>query len=257
MVTEIQGFRFPVIATVGAEVIAGAIATRTDRALTWMSEVLGFEPKVRLEVLGPEDWAERADVPLYGMAHYGADGQVWVPATYADLFAGVVALTLEDAPEADLRRLREVYGDPPILQPFVDLLSVHELAHLYHEQAGFDFGRRWLRELFCNVALEGFVLEQEPSARPALETASLAARHIRPSRFEFSAIDDMDQAAGVNYGWYQAQLHAAAIAVWEAGGRTLLADLYRQGREAVQAGGAVPMEELDIAIAQVAHDWPD
>jgi hypothetical protein len=256
VVTEVPGFPFPVIATVGAEDVARTIASRTDRALTWMSHILGFEPKVRLEVLGSEDWAKRAEVPIYGMAHYGADGQVWVPATYADLFAGVVSLTLEDAAEADLRRLREVYGDPPILQPFVDLLSVHELAHLYHEQAGFDFGRRWLRELFCNVALEGYVLEREPDARPALETAPLVARQIRPSRFEFSAIDDMDQAEGVNYGWYQAQLHAAAIAIWEAGGRTLLARLYRQGNEAAHSGIAVPMEQLDAVIARVAHDWP-
>ncbi|MGH2488824.1 MAG: hypothetical protein ACRDFR_04320 [Candidatus Limnocylindria bacterium] len=256
MVTDLQGFGFPVLVTPGAEGVARTIASRTERALGWMTEVLAFAPIVRLEVLGPDDWADRADVPLYGMAHYGEGGAIWVPATYADLFAEIVGLTLEDVPPDEGHRFLNVYGDPPMTQPFVDLLSVHELAHLYHEQRGFDFGRRWLRELFCNIALQGYVVEVEPAARPVLETFPLAARHIRPERMAFTAIDDMDNAQGINYGWYQGQLHAAAIGIWDAGGRALLAQLYGQGRAAGQAGTPLPLDDLASPITAFLREWP-
>jgi hypothetical protein len=254
VVSELAGFRFPVRVTAGSEKRAGQIARRVERAFAWLSGILDFEPVIQLEVLGSNDWAERAAIPLYGMPHYGEGGLIWVPATDAELFADLVRMTLEDAPDDERQSFVKVYGDPPNVQSFVDLLCVHELAHLYHVQAGFQFRHRWLTELFCNVALHGYVVEVEPDARSALETFPLAARHIKTDRMAVSAIDEMDRAEGVNYGWYQLQLQAAAPDVWHAGGPALLADLYQRGAAKASEGGTP--DPLHPAISRVVENWP-
>ncbi len=177
-------------------------------------------------------------------------------ATYADLFGDLVDLTVEDMPDELRATFHAVYGNPPLVRPFVDLLSLHELAHLYHAQAGFDFGWWWLNELYCNIALEGYIAEVEPATRPALQTFPLAASHIRPERMSHAAIDEMAEARGVNYGWFELRLHAAAIGIWQSGGRELLKDLYDRAGAAVRAGRALELGEVDRAINQVALDWP-
>lgn len=175
---------------------------------------------------------------------------------HADLFAELVELTILDMPVEQRPRFAAVYGSPPSVRPFADLLSLHELGHLYHRQAGFDFGRWWLNELFCNLALEGSVAEAEPASRPALETFPLAAQHIRPTRMGVTAIDDMAMAEGVNYGWYELRLHAAAVRIWAVGGRAFLHSLYEQHRAAGAGGASVPFDALDPDIVRVVDGWP-
>jgi hypothetical protein len=58
MIEELTGFDFPVAVTSGHEEVARGIAERTQRAGTWMSDLFGLEPSIRVEVLGPQDWKE-------------------------------------------------------------------------------------------------------------------------------------------------------------------------------------------------------
>ncbi len=60
----------------GADQTARDIAARTDGARSWMTDLLGFTPRLTLDVLAPGDWAERTRQPIYGMPHFGDDGTI-------------------------------------------------------------------------------------------------------------------------------------------------------------------------------------
>ena len=219
---EVTGFDFEIGHSPGAGAVARAIASRTQRAEGWLSELFGFRPRFRLEVLDADDWSRRAEVPIYGMPHVGNENVIYVAASDSDLFDDILLLTQKHLPDDERVSFEAVYGGPPDLRPFADLLAIHELAHLYHLERGFDFGRFWLTELFCNLALEGYVLEAEPEARSVLETLPRASRHIPPSELNLWRLDNMADSTGVNYGWYELQLHAEAIPIWGEGGRDLV-----------------------------------
>jgi hypothetical protein len=257
---ELDGYPFAVVVSRGAEDRAATIAARSERARAWLAGALGVQPDLTLNVLGPADWERLAAVPVYGMPHFGADGQVFVAATPPPLFEDLAAMVAADASAEHGAALRRVYGDPLDLSPFMDLLPVHELAHLSHLVAGVEFADRWLEELFCNVALEGYVVEAEPESREVLETLPGAALDVDPARLPISAIDRMAEAfregGGVTYGWYQLRLQAAAIPIWHGGGP----DVLRRLLDAVRRWGAPPslgqLARVHPEIARVKREWP-
>jgi hypothetical protein len=83
-----------------------------------------------------------------------------------------------------------------------------------------------VQELFCNVALQGYLAEEEPDQLPLLETFARAALYIRPERMAVRELERMDDADQLNYAWYEFRLHGAAIEIWQAGGRELLRRMY-------------------------------
>src|SRR5438477_5611022 len=149
MLEELKGFSFPVTVTAGFEEVARDIAERTQRARTWMSSVFGFEPSLHVQVLGPEDWEESivGHVP-YSLPTVSEAGTMYLAATDSELFDDIVARILEHLDGDGRRHFEAVYGRPPIVRGFRDLLSIHELAHTYHMQAGFEIQPKWLMEVF-------------------------------------------------------------------------------------------------------------
>src|SRR3990172_7157353 len=123
---------------------------------------------------------------------------------------------------------------PLVMSTFRVLVPVQERTPLSRLVAGVEFADRWLEELFCNVALEGYVLEAEPEAREILQTLPGAALDVDPARLPITAIDRMADAfsegGGVTYGWYQLRLHAAAVPIWHGGGPDVLRGLLDAGR---------------------------
>jgi hypothetical protein len=132
------------------------------------------------------------------------DGTVFVSASPSAFFDDVVALVLRFLPETELPHFTAAYGQPPNVQPFVDLLAVHEVAHVFHAEREFGFSPFWVGELFCNLALDGYVTETEPSERSVLDGFPVAARHIPPTAVLLSALEEMANATPLNYGWFQA-----------------------------------------------------
>jgi hypothetical protein len=257
---QLDGYPFEVVVTRGAEDRARAIAARTERAREWLAGVLGIRVEPALNVLGPADWERLAEAPVYGMPHFGADGQIFVAATPPPLFEDLGAMVAQDASPEHGAALRRVYGEELDLSPFMDLLPVHELAHLSHLSAGVEFADRWLEELFCNIALEGYVLEVEPDAREVLETLPLAARDVDPIRLPVTDLDRMAEAftegGGVTYGWYQLRLHAAAIPTWTGGGADVLRRLLDAGRRWGGAPSLGQLARVHREIARVKREWP-
>lgn len=257
MVEELTGFDFPVTVTSGHEEVAHGIAERTQGARIWMSNLLAFEPAITVEVLGPHDWEERAEDVVYGLPHINDAGTMYLAATDSALFDDTVALTVEHLPEDWRGRFAAVYGDPPRMRAFRDLLSIHELAHTYHLQAGFVIEPLWLMEYFCNLALQGFVAELEPTARPVLETWPVAAAHIPPSRQGVEGLETMSMENPVTYVWYQLRLQLMAMRTWETGGRDLLHSLYDACRSAAAEGASLAPDRLPPEIASLVIDWPN
>jgi hypothetical protein len=248
---------FPVIASAGSEPRARAIAARTERAHRWMTGVLGFSPRVVLHVLGPEDWAELARIPVYGFPHPGADGvAIFVAATDSALFDEALKLIVADLPASERPAFDAVYGSPPSLGRFIDLLALHELAHLYHLQLPFDIPRRWLKELFCNVALEGYLADEEPDELPVVETLARAALHIDPQRMPVRELERMDEADELNYSWFELRFHEAAIRIWQAGGRELLKRMYDTLAADFASGRETKLDDIHPTIGDVERTWP-
>jgi hypothetical protein len=256
---EIMGAAFPVSATPGAEPRARSLARMVEHARDWLSELLRFEPQVRLQVLDEAAWAGAALAPAYGIPHTAGGDTVVASAGPSELFDEIRDVILEEASAGPRAQLFQVYGDPPNLSSFVDLLAVHELAHLYHEQVPFTFPTLWLEELFADVALEGYVVEALPAAHRVLETLPRAGREIRPDRIPDHGLERFGEAAaaggGLRGSWFRLRLHEAAIGLWEAGGRELVQTMYERFRDA--PSDQVDLGSIDHALAAVPATWPD
>jgi hypothetical protein len=254
---EVAGSPFPVFASPGAEPRARSLARMVEHARDWLSEVLGFEARVRLQVLNAEAWAAEAPAPAYGTPHTAGGDTVVIAAGPSDLFDEIRDVILQEASAGPRAQLFQVYGDPPNLSSFVDLLAVHELSHLYHEQVPFTFPTLWLQELFADVALEGYVVEALPAAHRVLETLPRAGREIRPEgitdhgleRFGEAAVGDLADA------WFRLRLHDVAIGLWDEGGRGLVRSMYERFRDA--PSDQVDLGSIDPALAAVPARWPD
>jgi hypothetical protein len=258
----IDGFAFPVWASPGTEERALVIGQRVERAHAWFTGVLGFQPRVRLLALAPSDWDRLAGMPVFGFPHFIGDDTVVVGSVPAPFFAEIVDFWKPDLSEPTWRRLRDVYGDPPVVDGFSDLLAVHELGHLFHVQAGFWRPATWLPELFCNVGLEGYVAEVEPPGLEILETLPLATSEVSPERFAVRELNGMDQATRVggplNYAWFELRLHAAAKPIWEQAGRSAFRRLYERFRDGPEPDDPrrVLHEEVHPEYARVIDEWP-
>jgi hypothetical protein len=258
----IAGFPFPVHASHGTEERARYIGRRVERAHAWLSDCLEFRPRVRLLALAPADWDGLAEMPVFGFPHFIGDDTIVVGSIPAPFFAEIFAFLEPDFSESTRRRLRDVYGDPPIVDGFADLLAVHELGHLFHVQAGFWKPATWIPELFCNVGLEGYVVEVEPSELEVLETLPLSAREVRAERFTVRDLDGMAHATGVggplNYAWFELRLHASAKPIWEQGGRSAFRRLYERFRDGSEPADLrrVLHDEVHPEYARVLDEWP-
>ena len=137
-------------------------------------------------------------------------------------FDSSIAETMRYLSAADRSTFERAYGKPSNVQAFVDLLSLHELAHTYHMQRGWSFQELWMGELFCNLALHGYVATHEPAVLPALVTLPSAAHRMPPEVQGVTAIEAMSAENPLTYVWYQFRLQVAASRLWDAAGSTLL-----------------------------------
>ncbi|MGH2560773.1 MAG: hypothetical protein ACRDJH_17045 [Thermomicrobiales bacterium] len=255
----VAGFPFSVLASAGLEEQAGMMAARCDRAHRFLSDTLGFAPPFVLLVLSPGDWGGRASHPLYGMPNY-AHGNLVIAGELNSFWHGFAGLIREARPD-QMPTLQAVYGtaDGAIdLSPFFDLLTVHELAHQFHDQTPYRFPRRWMEEIFVNLCLHAYVAEVEPDCLQVLETFPRVLAGIAPDRFPHHTLGAFEALyAGVGpmaYGWYQSRFHVAAKQVYDAGGTSALRRLWDEfvlndDRLAVQ------IATVQSEIADVLTGW--
>lgn len=265
---DMEGYPFPVLFSDGARTRARRVAERCARAHRHLESVLGFGPKLRLLVLSPEDWAEHAAFPLYGMPHYAGGEAIVVGDEPASFRRGVVRMldgVLTPAQRAEAEAAYGTAGGGIDMSPFADLLVVHELGHLFHLQVPFAFPRLWLMELFCNLCLHAYVAEIEPERLPLWTMLPERMLALPADRVRHRSLDAFERLyVGVgpeNYCWYQFRLAVAARGIYDAAGVDALRRLYRtfaahENELTDRQLAELLKERVHPTIARVMETWP-
>jgi hypothetical protein len=172
---------------------------------------------------------------------------------------------------ADLRgKVEAAYRDKQgnlSMQPFFDLLAIHELGHAFHMQAALTMQRKWMGELFVNILLHTFIAENEPGALPALTVFPQMVIAGGSAGFKFTTLADVHEKYGEigqhhprNYGWYQCRWHAAAAGIYDTGGKMVgrkLWDALKSKKEILTDDQLVGFLEktADKTVADVMRNW--
>ena len=220
----------------GAETRAEAIATRAERARDWLADQLDAPFSFDLYVLDEDTWGEHAEVSLYGIPHANPDTGKIVLGVPANLFGSVCAEFWPDFSVESVAAMHAVYGDPPALDAFADLVLVHELLHLVPR--GASLPRMWDEELLANLGAVGYLASEEPDELPVYMTFARAGCDVPPARVACSAAAEMgssyERGGFANYVWNQCRLTAAAEKLWNEHGVDALREL-QAGRTDVAA----------------------
>lgn len=205
----------------GAEARATALETRASRARDWLAEQLDAPFSFDLYVLDEDEWADHAGIPEYGIPHADPDtGKIVLGAQPATLFSSVISQFWPDLNEGSRDAMHRVYGNPPLLESFADLVLVHELTHLVPR--GQSLPTMWHEELFADLGTVGYLASEEPEELPVYMTFMRAGCDVPPSRFPYSGAMDIANGFEIggfaNYVWYHCHLSVAAERLWSTRG---------------------------------------
>ncbi|WP_433297432.1 hypothetical protein ACQPZQ_18600 [Pseudonocardia sp. CA-142604] len=272
----IEGFPFPVFSSRGGSGRARSVAARCDRAITWLSSYLEMPPTPPLYVLGRQDWHRTALIPQYGLPH-ASRRQIVMGQEPSDIWPTMTNAVWPDLSHASQTRLHDVYGTPPDLGAFADLVVAHEITHLADNPAWLDewgpgsetyWGNTprllWFVELFANVGLHGYICECEPESLPTLETVFEVIWHTSPARWPITDLHRMHESAteadadGTNYVWFEFGLQVLAKHLWEECGATALEFMSSTLHGPMLSDDQIVglLDEMDPTVADSIRSWP-
>jgi hypothetical protein len=139
---------------------------------------------VTLAVLDRQDWARASTVP-YPMPN-SKPGLITVP------------FRIEDFPG-----FAEMQADADIL---AEIISFHEMGHLFAHKAGIRSTHSWVNELVANVFAQAYILAHQPeleSYRSAPIPAAMSPRYTSLADLDYLNSD----MSFSNYAWFQFQLN--------------------------------------------------
>jgi hypothetical protein len=256
---EVPDYPFPVYASSGAEQRARRLAARCAQGHSFLGTALGFDAEVCLLVLGPEHWQAYTGSPMFGVPQTIDPRTVVVAGQNSELWSMIIP-PLEGLPASTVQAMRDAYAQADgslDIAAYMDLLPVHEVGHLFVDQAAgqFDFHRpgRWVVELFCNLCLHAYVALHEPGELPALEVlphtiVAAGGDHQHRSLGAFETL-----YAGMeppNFVWYLSRLHTAAKTIYDTAGVDALRRLYTM---IVQAPEHLSDEQLAARLRDDVH----
>jgi hypothetical protein len=234
---HLSGYPFAVRYSEGARVRAQATAAVAADAYGFFSRLFGgVEPDIAIIVANEADWP--GTLP-YGLPFFrDAPGEirpgiVVMPAGGGDFWIDI-AQDLRNASPRGYATLLAAYPDGVggiDLQPFFDLITIHELGHAFEVLGDLRLPTFWLSEIFVNFALHAFVSTQLPASLPTLEvfptfgarSRKLAARMRSDG---YSTLEDLqahytgsdDSMSPLNYVWYQYRWLRLAAKMFEVEG---------------------------------------
>lgn len=231
---SLKGYQLRVYFSKGQDERAKQMAQLSHNAIAYTNKLVHFTPTVTLLILSTADWPGYTKFPVYGMPHYSNE-QTLVVAAEDNAFWKSFIPPLDHLTPTLATQMKEVYrkDDALTMQPFFDLLALHELGHAFHQQAGLTMQRKWMGELFCNIFLHTYIAENEPEHLPALTVfpnmvvASGTKGYLFTTLEQFeSNYNEIGTKHPKNYGWYQSRLHAAAREIYDTGGKAVLQKLW-------------------------------
>lgn len=214
---------------------ATAISERVEKAIQFHEQLVQFRPTVTVLVLSAADWSSYTDFPVYGMPHY-SDQQTLIVAAEDNPFWKSMVPPLENLPPALRTNIETTYRNANgelSMQPFFDLLALHELGHAFHQQGKLKMQRNWMGELFCNILLHTYIAEKEPEQLAALTVFPNMVIAGGTKEYKYTALQDIEeryQEIGKNharnYGWYQCRWHKSAADIYDSGGKEMVIKLW-------------------------------
>lgn len=217
----------PTFASVGVEERAEAIGRIAAESYEYLAGLLGFRPEAQVLVVDEADWPNATQTPIYGLPN-AWNGTLVVAGTEAPLWASFTEMVAEE----DRAEFEAAYATPDgtiRLGPFMDLVAVHEVAHIFH-QGTQHFPRLWLQELFANLCLHAWVADRSPAdlatlmTMPRLGSKAPGESWAHSSREAFELFyTDM---GGPNYVWYQFRLQVQAGALYDRAGTRVVRRLF-------------------------------
>jgi hypothetical protein len=258
---RVDDFAFGVHFSPGSETRARMVAQRMERAVTWLDKQVGLPSVPSLFVLNPEHWNGIAPALPYGMPHV-QEGRIVVGQRAAPFWQTLIDVATPHLLSRSARRLTEVYGDPLDLGDFADLLVVHELGHVTHDDSwpGVPVGF-WLNELAANLCLHGYVVEEEPESRPILETVVEVIWHGTHGLWPVEDLERMPEVLtgdGTNYVWFQFGLQILARRLWDSAGETALQTIIGLLRGPARSFEEVAeiLGSFDRSVGRAVISWP-
>lgn len=234
---ELKGQRAQIYFSSGAEAKAGRIVIQLDQVMVFYEQHLKLTPTVALLILSPGDWKTHANPrAVYGIPHF-INAQTLVVASENNDFWNRQIPSTEKIPTQYASLFANTYSNKKgglTLEPFFDLLAIHELAHAYHNQGGLVMQRKWMAELFANLMLHTYIAEKEPSLLSALTTLpKVAVATTDQATLKYTSLQDLEvhyheipPRYPENYGWYQYRWHIAAGEIYDVGGIATLTKLW-------------------------------
>jgi hypothetical protein len=216
---------------------ATATADVAAAAYAYFSRLFSaVEPDIALIVADETDWWSRQP---YGLAYFNDDddqirpGVLVMPAGGGEFWTAI-AQDLRDASPRGYATLLAIYPDGTggvDLQPFFDLIAIHELGHAFEVLGDLRLPTFWLSEIFVNLAMHAFVATQLPASLPTLETLPTVGARSRKLAARMRAegyctLEELqahytggdDPMSALNYVWFQYRWQRLAAKMFEIDG---------------------------------------
>jgi hypothetical protein len=280
---RLDGYPFEVRYSDGSLVRARAAADVAANAYEYFSGLFsGVEPDIAVVVADEAHWESRQP---YGLPFFNdEDGQirpgiVVMPAGSGDFWMAM-GQDIRDASPRGYTRLLATYPDGADgldLQPFFDLVTIHELGHAFEMLGDLRLPTFWLGEIFANLALHAFVATRQPQSRNTLEVLSTVGAQSRRlgarMRAEgYSTLEELEThytggdqpMSPLNYVWYQYRWQRLAAKMFEADGEEGLVrfwscfhatDRLRSGK--VTAASLAPLLRTEVSetLGRAIQNW--
>jgi hypothetical protein len=280
---RLGGYPFEVRYSDGALVRARASADVAANAYAYLGRLFtGVNPDIAVIVADEADWQSRQP---YGLPFFNDDdgqirpGIVVMPAGSGDFWIGM-GQDIRDASPRGYARLLAAYPDGAgglDLQPFFDLVTIHELGHAFEVLGDLRLPTFWLGEIFANLALHAFVAMRQPESLSTLEVlSSVGARSRRLGarmRAEgYSTLEELEvhytggdqPMSPLNYVWYQYRWQRLAARMFNADGEDGLVRFWncfhgtdRAGSGEVTAASLAPLltAEVSETLGRAIRNW--
>jgi hypothetical protein len=281
---HVDGYPFEVRCSDGALALARTAADVAAEAYAYFSRLFsGVEPEIAVILADETDWPD--DGPPYGLPFFRDQpgeirpGIVVMSAGGGDFWIEMVQ-DLRDASPRGYAKLLETYPDGAggvDLQPFFDLVTIHELGHAFEALGDLRLPTFWLSEIFVNLAMHAFVATQLPASLPTLEVLSIVGAGSRELdarvRAEgYSTLDELqahytggdDPMSPLNYVWFQYRWQRLAAKMFDAGGEDGLVRFWecfhaidRVNSSQATAASLAPLLQTEVSeiLGRAVQDW--
>src|ERR1022692_2292662 len=280
---HLDGYPFEVRYSDGSLARARAAADVAKDAYVYFSRLFsGFEPNIAVIVADVADWESRQP---YGLPFFNDDdgqirpGIVVMPAGSGDFWIAM-GQDLHEASPRGYKRLLATYpdGDGGLdLQPFFDLVTIHELGHAFEVLGDLRLPTFWLGEIFANLALHAFVATRQSECLSTLQVLSIVGTQsprldARMRAEGYSTLEDLeahytgggDPMSPLNYVWYQYRWQRLAAQMFDSDGENGLirrwdcfhsTDLLSSGEVTAASLAALLRTEVSETLGRAVQDW--